>query len=92
MMNMKMILAILEDSDSSAVLRTLHDAGYPLTLIDSTGGFFRRGNSTLIAGVQDTQVDNVINLISQGCSPCVNPFKKRATILVFDVEHFEQIS
>ena len=88
-MNMKMILAILEDSDSNAVLRTLHDAGYPLTLIDSTGAFLRRGNSTLI---KDSQVDNVINLINQECSPCVNPFKKRATIMVFNVEHFEQIS
>ena len=91
-MNMKMILAILEDSDSNAVLRTLHDAGYPLTQIDSTGAFLRRGNSTLIAGVQDSQVDDVIHLINQECSPCVNPFKKRATIMVFNVEHFEQIS
>jgi uncharacterized protein YaaQ len=91
-MNMKMLVAILEDSDSDAVIRTLHNAGYPLTMIDSTGGFLRRGNSTLIAGVQDNQVDDVINLINQECQPCVNPFKKRATIMVFDVEHFEQIS
>jgi len=86
-----MILAILEDTDSSTVMRSLHESGHPLTLIDSTGGLLRRGNSTLIAGVDDSDVDNVINLISQECSPSVNPFKKRATIMVFDVDHFEQI-
>ncbi len=91
-MNKKMILAILEDSASTTVMRSLHDAGHPLTLIDSTGGLLRRGNSTLIAGVDEIDVDNVIKLISQGCSPSVNPFKKRATIMVFNVDHFEQIS
>ena len=91
-MNMKMILAIMEDSDSNAVLETLHHAGYPMTVIDSTGGLLRRGTSTLVAGVNENQVDNVINLINQECSPCVNPIKKRATIMVFNVDHFEQIS
>jgi uncharacterized protein YaaQ len=88
----KMLLAILEDSDTNKVLRALHDAGHPLTLIDSTGGLLRRGNSTLIAGVEENDVDNMIDLINQECGPCVNPFKKRATIMVFDVEYFEQIS
>ena len=91
-MKMKMLLAILEDYDSNAVMESLHRAGYPLALIDTTGGFLSSGNSTLIAGVKDSQVDEVINLINQECSPCVNPFKKQATILVFNVEHFEQIS
>lgn len=90
-MNIKMVLAILEDSDANAVMKTLHDAGYPMTVIDSTGGLMRRGTSTLVAGVIDTQVDNVINLINQECSPCVNPIKKRATIMVFNVDRFEQI-
>lgn len=91
-MNMKMLMVILEDSDSNAVMETLHDAGFPMTVIDSTGGLLRRGTSTLIAGVIDNQIDNVINLINQECSPCVNPIKKRATIMVFNVDHFEQIS
>ena len=91
-MKKKMVLAILEDFESSDVINTLHKAGYPLTLIDSTGGLLRRGNSTIIAGVNDEHVDTVIELINQECSPSINPFKKRATIMVFDVEHFEQIA
>jgi uncharacterized protein YaaQ len=91
-MNMKMVLAILEDSDSNSVMKILHEAGYPLTLIDTTGGLLRRGNSTLIFGVDETQVDTAISLINQECSPCVNPIKKRATIMVLNVDHFEQIN
>lgn len=90
-MSKKMLLAILEDADSDTVLRALHDAGHPLTLIDSTGGLLRRGNSTLIAGVEEESLEGVIKLIDQKCGPRVNPFKRRATLMVFDVDHFEQI-
>ena len=89
---MKMVMAILEYTDSSQVMESLHDAGFPLTLIDTTGGLLRRGNSTIIIGVSDNQVDQVVELINQECSPCGNPFKKRTTLMVFDVDHFEQIS
>lgn len=87
----KMLLTILEDSESSSVIRALHDAGYPFTLIDSTGGLLRSGKSTLIAGVNENDVDTVIDLINRVCSPRSNPFKNRATIMVFAVDHFEQI-
>jgi uncharacterized protein YaaQ len=90
-MTKKMLMAILEDSESSSVIRTLHDAGYPLTLIDSTGGLLRRGKSTLIAGVDEKDVDSVIDLINRVCSPQSNPFRPRATVMVFAVDHFEQI-
>lgn len=88
---MKMVMAILEYSDSKQVMESLHQAGFPLTLIDTTGGFLRRVNSTIIVGVSDDQVDHVVELINQECSPSGNPFKKRATLMVFDVVHFEQI-
>ena len=87
----KMILAILDDSESDYVIRAIHDAGYPLTLIDSTGGLLRRGRSTLIAGVDEKDVDNVIDLINQVCCPQANPFRSKATIMVLAVDHFEQI-
>ena len=91
-MDKKMIMAILEDTESDSVIRALHAAGHPLTLIDSTGGLLHRGNSTLIAGVNSSEVDKVVKLINQECSLRVNPFKKRATIMVFSIDHFEQIS
>ena len=90
-MAIKMIMAVLGDTESKSVLRAIHEQGYPLTLIDSTGGLLRAGESTLIAGVDESEVDEVIDLIDSECRSCVNPFRKRATIMVIPVEHFEQI-
>jgi uncharacterized protein YaaQ len=90
-MNKKMILSVVEDSDSTSVLTSMHDAGFPVTRIDSSGTLLRSGTSTLITAVDAADVDGVIKLINQDCSPRANPFKKRTTIMVFDLEHFEQI-
>lgn len=86
-----MVLAILEDAISHAVMEALQKAGYPLTMIDSTGGFLRPGKSTLIVGVDETDVDGLIELINQLCKPSANPFQKKSIIMVLGVDHFEQI-
>jgi uncharacterized protein YaaQ len=88
----KMIMAVLDDMETKPVIRAIHEAGHPLTLIDTTGGLLRAGNSTLIAGVDETEVDNVIEIIDRECRASVNPFRKRATVMVIPVEHFEQIA
>ena len=91
-MSKKMILALVEDYDSTSVLTSMHEAGFPVTRIDSSGTLLRSGTSTLIVAVDDIDVDGVIKLINQDCVPKANPFKKRATIMVFDLDHFEQIT
>ena len=87
----KMLLAILDDAESGPVMRALQDEGFLFTLIDSTGNFLRKGNSTFIAAVDETEVETVIDLFNQFCSPRSNPFKSRGSLMVFAVEHFEQI-
>ena len=44
---MKLILAIIRDDYAADVLAALTEEGYPLR-ISSTGGFWRRGNVTLV--------------------------------------------
>jgi uncharacterized protein YaaQ len=90
-MDKKMLLAILEDTNSRLVLENLYQTGFPLTIIDSTAGFLRQGKSTLIAGVDQKDIDCVIDIIDQQCKPSANPFQKRATVMVFNLDHFEQI-
>ena len=55
------IILRIEDFDSNVVMKSLHEAGYQMTVIDSTGGLLRRGTSTLVAGVKDDQFDDAIN-------------------------------
>lgn len=89
---MKMIIAIVDDRDTQTVLESLHQEGFTVTKIDSTGGFLRRGNSTMMISAQERDVNHALDIISQTCVPHINPLKKRATIMVLDVEHFEQLS
>ena len=88
---MKMILAILRDEDSENVSHALVKSEYRVTRIASTGGFFRRGSTTLMIGVSDDKVDDAIQIIRQSCAPSIEPGIKRATLFVLNVAYFEQI-
>jgi len=88
---MKMILAILRDEDSENVSHDLVKSEYRVTRIASTGGFFRRGSTTLMIGVSDNKVEDAIQVIRLACAPTVEPGSKRATLFVINVAHFEQI-
>ncbi len=88
---MKMIIAIIRDIDDECVIEELVTRNYRVTRIATTGGFLRRGNVTLLIGVEDAQqVDAVIDLLREKCSP-PEPNHHRATIFVVEAQHFEQI-
>jgi uncharacterized protein YaaQ len=89
---MKMIIAILDDEDAQYFVNSLVEEGFTVTKIDSTGGFLRRGNSTLMIGADEDQVDQVFDVIHQICKPAINPIMSKATLMVLDIEHFERLS
>jgi len=88
---MRLIIAILHNTDGDPALHALTEAGLGVTLIASTGGFLRHGNATLLIGVQDEQVSAAIQILHEHCPPPVNPGLKRATVFVLKVDQFEQI-
>lgn len=88
---MKMIIAILRDSDSDNVAHALIDAGFRATRIASTGGFLRRGSTTLMIGLDDEKVAQAIQLIRDNCAPAEEAGVKRATVFVLKVDHFTQV-
>ena len=87
---MKLIMAILRDIDAGPVVDQLVTQEYRVTRVASTGGFLRRGNITLLIGVEDEQVDAAIEVLRQTCSP-PDPGQRRATVFVVDAPHFEQV-
>ena len=58
---------MVQDEDSEAAVHTLNEHGYRVTKMATTGGFLRRGNTTLIIGVEDAQVDDVLASLRQTC-------------------------
>jgi uncharacterized protein YaaQ len=60
---MKMIVAIVQDNTANAVAKCLVDNDYRSTKLASTGSFLKKGNTTFIIGVEDEEVEKVIDLI-----------------------------
>ena len=85
---MKMIIAILRDVDTDPVSHALTSSSYRVTVIASTGGFLRRGNTTLLIGTEDEKVEKALELIKQSCTPPSEPGTKRATIFVIKVDQY----
>lgn len=88
---MKMVVVILSDEDSHTVIQALDQVGFVVIKIDSTGGFLRQGNTTIMAGVPTEQVDQAIDTINDCFALSIDPLARKATIFVLNVEHFEQI-
>ncbi|MBE3582616.1 MAG: cyclic-di-AMP receptor [Limnochordaceae bacterium] len=66
---MKLMLCIIQDQDAPAVLDGLRQSGLSATKLASTGGFLRQGNTTLVLGVNETQVDEVLAILKNSCRP-----------------------
>lgn len=88
---MKMLVVVLRDEDSEAVLEALIEASFGVTQIASTGGFFRRGNTTLIIGTEDDRVEVAMGTIAGNTSPPDDPNQRRATVFVLPVADFKKI-
>ena len=61
----KMIMCIVHHEDSETLTRVLNQAGYRVTRSATTGGFLRQGNVSLMIGVDETKVDDVLTLIRE---------------------------
>lgn len=81
---MKLIIAVVQDRDWAMLRDALVEHGYGVTRLSSTGGFLRHGNTTLLLGVQDSEVDNAIGIIRQTCRP------RDELIAPFPTEHVMQ--
>ena len=86
---MKMIIIIVQDHDADTLTQAFTAGNFRVTRVASTGGFMRSGVVTMLLGVEDTQVDEAIKIARNALPPLEN--KKRATLFVVPVQHFEQI-
>ena len=103
---MKLVYAIVRNEDGNLVTEELTGHKFSVTKLATTGGFLRKGNTTLMVGVEDDKVDEVIEIIyntpyppTSGigsnvytCAPIPIPVDVGgATIFVVDVERYERV-
>ncbi len=100
---MKMIVAIVNGDDVSAVTEELNRDGISVTRISSKGAYLKAGNVTLIIGVDKMRVDHALEVIRKNTKKRNITFHDMygnvrgmpleitiggATVFVLDVEQF----
>jgi uncharacterized protein YaaQ len=72
----KLLLAIVHHEDAGALVEALLERGYRTTRLQSSGGFLRQSNATLVVGVEDDKVAEVMSIVRENCTSrtqVVNP-------------------
>ncbi len=64
---MRLLLTIVQDADAARLQEVLTANGLQSTKLASTGGFLREGNTTLLIGVDDDDVERVKTTIHDTC-------------------------
>src|SRR4051794_3034009 len=64
---LKLLMIIASSHDGDRLIDTLVSRGLPATKIASRGGFLRRGSVTILSGVEDDNVDMVMELTRREC-------------------------
>ena len=93
---MKLVWAVVENEDAGNAVKALVAKGYRATRINTVGGLLKRGNVSLLTGVDAEQVDDVISTLRQHCqargaSQDAPAPRARAVVFVLDAPGFLQI-
>ncbi len=73
---MKLVVAIVHNEDAGVLVDALLEKEYRATRLHSSGGFLKQSNATVIVGVEEAQVDEVLGIVRDNCharSQIVNP-------------------
>jgi uncharacterized protein YaaQ len=88
---MKLMIAIVNDSDYEKVARKLTEAEYRVTCIASTGGLFRRGSSTLLIGLEEEKINRAVEIIKENSSAVEGAGSHKATIFVLNIKDYVRV-
>lgn len=88
---MKLVIAIVKDSDAVDVSDALVENDFRVTRIASTGGFLRRGRVTLLIGVEEAALDTLFVTLESACRTPGDAKEHKATVFVLPAEDFVQL-
>jgi uncharacterized protein YaaQ len=60
-------MSIVHSDDADHLLAALTDRGYGATIVGTTGGFLRQGNTTILVGTEDDKVEGALEVIRENC-------------------------
>lgn len=81
---MKLVLAVISNQAADRITDALLAAGFRTTRLASTGGFRREGNTTLMMGLDDEDVEPVLAILRSGVHTAAS--KKAAAQAIANAE------
>ncbi len=75
-MRVKLVVAIVHNEDAGTLVDALLEQEFRATRLHSSGGFLKQSNATIILGVEDGRVADVVDIIRANCTSrtqIVNP-------------------
>ena len=63
----KLLICVVHNRDKNKLAEELVRAGFKFTVIGSTGGFLREGNTTILIGVAEEDVAALRKIIASNC-------------------------
>ena len=89
---MKLIVVIMEDDLSHILSKELLENKISSTKLSSTGGFLKKGNTTMLIGTDVEKEQSVLDLIKKVCdeNDIESDNESKANILVMDLEDFKK--
>ena len=64
---MKLIYIIVRQDNETDVINSMIKNGFRITKLATSGGFLRKGNTTIFCCCQDNEVNKAIDIIKQEC-------------------------
>ncbi|NJO84545.1 MAG: hypothetical protein HC828_18430 [Blastochloris sp.] len=80
---MKLLVFVTTDNVADATVDALVEQGFRVTRLASTGGFLRKGNTTLLVGVEEAAVDRAAAIVKR-----VAP---GSLVISLDLERYERL-
>ncbi len=65
---MKLVIGIINSDDANDLLTEITKASFQATKLSTSGGFLKMGNVTVLVGVEDEKVDEVVGIFKNCCS------------------------
>ena len=82
-MPMKLLVFVAESTLADPTVDALVEQGFRVTRLASTGGFLRKGNTTLLVGVEESLVERAISIVKSTAPG--------ALAITLDLERYERV-
>ena len=89
---MKLIVVIMEDDLSHILSKELLENKISSTKLSSTGGFLKKGNTTMLIGTDVEKEQSILDLIKKVCdeNDIESDNESKANVFVLDLEDFKK--